>query len=356
MKKAIATLVICSLLAVTPALAEQDLTGLPIADGVVASAAFTDITAPFSGTLASFDLSVGDAVASGQTLMRYVTNDVFASEAGVVKAVFAATGDDATAVTARYGGLVGLEPAVGWQVLATTEGAAAGNEYKILHLGETLYFKTTGNNGSDGVGRVVAVSGKAYTVDVLTGDFDLNDSVTLYRRDNYAAASCVGKGDVNRREALLFAGAGRVADVAVREGETVTAGQKLFSLVSADAAPAAAAPDVLCQTDGVVEQVLVAPGQQVWKGQALLRVDQTDMLEVRADVDEADLGTLAVGDLVPVTLDMQPNKVLMATVTRISALGVSRQNAAYFTVRASLPAGSGLLGASASMYLPAAKE
>lgn len=118
----------------------------------------------------------------------------------------------------------------------------------------------------DGVGRVVAVSGKAYTVDVLTGDFDLNDSVTLYRRDNYAAASCVGKGDVNRREALLFAGAGRVADVAVREGETVTAGQKLFSLVSADAAPAAAAPDVLCQTDGVVEQVLVAPGQRVWKG------------------------------------------------------------------------------------------
>ena len=127
MKKAIATLVICSLLAVTPALAEQDLTGLPIADGVVASAAFTDITAPFSGTLASFDLSVGDAVASGQTLMCYVTNDVFASEAGVVKAVFAAAGDDATAVTARYGGLVGLEPAVGWQVLATTEGAAAGN-------------------------------------------------------------------------------------------------------------------------------------------------------------------------------------------------------------------------------------
>ena len=113
---------------------------------------------------------------------------------------------------------------------------------------------------------------------------------------------------------------------------------------------------MLCQTDGVVEQVLVAPGQQVWKGQALLRVDQTDMLEVRADVDEADLGTLAVGDLVPVTLDMQPDHVLMATVTRISALGVSRQNAAYFTVRASLPAGSGLLGASASMYLPAAKE
>ena len=50
---------------------------------------------------------------------------------------------------------------------------------------------------------------------------------------------------------------------------------------------------------------------------------------------------------------MQPDNVLIATVTRISALGVSRQNAAYFTVRASIPAGSGPLGASASMYLPA---
>ena len=39
------------------------------------------------------------------------------------------------------------------------------------------------------------------------------------------------------------------------------------------------------------------------------------------------------------------------TVTEISALGVTRQNAAYYTVHVSIPASSGRLGASASVYL-----
>lgn len=67
--------------------------------------------------------------------------------------------------------------------------------------------------------------------------------------------------------------------------------------------------------------------------------------------------TLAVGDLVPVTLDMQPDHVLMATVTRISALGVKATRTRH-TLRYAPPyrQATGLLGASASMYLPAAKE
>ena len=70
-------------------------------------------------------------------------------------------------------------------------------------------------------------------------------------------------------------------------------------------------------------------------------------------MDEVDLGTLQVGDLVPITLDMEEENVMMGTVTQISALGVKRQNAAYFAVHASIPTGGALLGASASMYLPA---
>ncbi|NLI22109.1 MAG: HlyD family efflux transporter periplasmic adaptor subunit [Clostridiales bacterium] len=352
MKRIASILTLLTLLWSLPALAaEQDLTDRAVADGVVAAAQFADITAPFSGTLASFDLEPGDTVQAGDVLMRYVTTEVYATEPGVVKAVYAAAGQDAAAVTARYGGVVGVEPTAAYRVEATTSGADKDNENKILHLGEMLYFKTSGNSPTKGTGRVVGVSGDAYTVEVITGEFDLKDSVTLYRKDNYASKSCVGKGKIVRRDALLVTATGRLTQVYVGEGDRVFTGDPLFSLVAADATPEACATDITAAAAGVVESVSVAPGQQVYRGQALCRVGLTGRLEVRADVDEVDLGHLAVGDQVPVTLDMRPDQVLMATVTRISQLGESRQNAAYFTVRADIPAGTAPLGASASLYL-----
>ena len=352
MKRIAGLLLALCLLLTIPAIAEQDLTDRPIADGVVAAVSFMDITAPYSGTLTSFDLASGDTVAAGDVLMGYVTNDVYATEAGTVKAVFAREGEDATAAMARYGAVMAIEPAVINQVDATTDGANSDIDNKILHLGETLYFKTSGNNGAEGTGRVVSVDDQAYRVDVLTGDFDKDDDVTLYRRDNYVSTSAVGKGTIVRRPALMAAGQGRVEKCYVAQGDTVVAGQKLFSLISADAAPDAYASEITAMVDGVVEKVLVTAGQQVWKGQVLCRVDRTDAIEVVADVDEVDLGNLKIGDLVPVTLDMDKTNVLMGTVTQISALGISKQNAAYFTAHATIPTGSGMLGASASLYLP----
>ncbi len=350
-KLACLTLALC-LLAALPAQAETELSDRPVADGVVAAAAFVDVTAPYSGTLLSFDLDAGDAVAVGDALFAYQTQTLYAPEAGTVKALFAAPGDDAAAVTARYGALLGLEPDAGYLVAATTDGAYKENENKMLHLGEMLYMKTSGGSPTEGTGRVVAVTGDAYTVEVLTGDFDLKADVTLYRRDSYVSSSGVGKGKVNRREALALQGAGRVAEVLVAQGAHVAAGTPLLTLVSADAAPDAYAPLVSAGAAGVVEQVFVSPGQQVYRGQALCRIGQTDAIEVRADVDEADLDGLKVGDALPVTLDMYPGQVLMATVTQISGLGETRQNAAYFTVHAAIATGSGPLGASASLYLP----
>ena len=354
MKKFVAPLMILCLLLASPALAEQDLTGRPVADGTVAAAAFVDVTAPYSGTLSSFDWESGDAVAPGDVLASYVQPAVYAPEAGTVRGVFVAPGDDAAAAVARYGQLLGIEPDIIWRIDATTSGAYNEDENKILHLGETLYFKVgSGDNLTEGTGRVVAVNGESYQVDVLTGQFDLGDDVTLYRRDNYDTKSAVGKGTVERRPAILITAAGRVGTLSVAEGAHVSEGDRLLTLAGADASPDAFKPDVACPAAGVVEKVFVMPGQQVYKGAALLRVSLDGAMEVRAEVDETDLGALKVGDLVPITLDTDKQNVLIGTVTQISGLGVSKQNAAYFIVHATIPDGSGRLGASASMYLPA---
>jgi len=353
MKKYLSLLIVMSLmLAALPALAETDLTGRPIADGTVAAVQFTDVIAPYTGTLTSFDWDIGDTVAVGDTLFTFETADLYATEDGLVQSVFIQPGDDAAAVTARYGAVIGMEPSLGYQVIADTTGAASDDEYKILHLGETLYFQTSATNGDEGEGAVVSVTGENYVVDVATGTFDLNATVNLYRQDNYSSKSCVGRGTVTRRDALLLSCSGRVSAVYVTRGDTVKKGDLLASFVSADAAPEAYADTVTCELNGVLETVAVSAGQQVYKGEVLCRVGLTDQLEVLAEVDETDLNGLAVGDTLPVTLDMEENTVLTGTVTQISALGITKLNAAYFTVHVQLPAGSAPLGASASVYLP----
>lgn len=161
----------------------------------------------------------------------------------------------------------------------------------------------------------------------------------------------MGKGVVVRRDPLLAQGSGRVAAVHVQEGDRVSRGQLLAELVSADAEPEDVSAQVLAPQAGVVASVAVSPGQQVWKGQLLCRLYFAQDLEVEAEVDEINLNGLQVGDTLPVTLDMYPEKIITGTVTEFSALGVTRQNAAYYTVRVSIPAGSTMLGASASVYL-----
>lgn len=328
-----------------------DLSTMAIANGTVQAVSHVDVTAPFSGTLDVFDLSAGDLVSAGDTLMRMVTTPLYATEDGVCRAVFAAVGDDASAVTARYGGIIGIEPDEAMQISATTAGAYNDDDNRTLRLGETLYFQSSKNNRVDGTGRVTSVSGQSYRVDVLTGSFELDESVTLYRDEDYETKQCVGKGVVGRRDSLLIASAGRVASLEVSEGETVKAGQLLARVIGADAAPGDTG-DIVCPESGVISAVSAVPGQQVYRGQVLARIELDSELEVEADVDEMDLHSLKVGDTLPVTLDVNESNVLTGTVTEISALGASRQNAAYYTVCVSIPAGSALLGASASVYLP----
>lgn len=336
-----------------PALAanEEDLLNCAIANATVSAASYVDVVAPFSGTLTTFDLVMGDRVSTGDSLMALQTTPLYASEDGSVGAVFAQVGDDAAALTQRYGGILGIEPAALFQLQCSTMNAYNDTDNRTLHLGETLYFRSAQNNKEEGTGRVVAVSGKNYVVDILTGDFDIDEAMNLYRDDSYQQRDCVGRGTVSRRSDVMVAASGRVTAVYVSEGQAVASGQLVAEVITADAAPGAS-PIIAAPESGVVSSVQVVPGQQVWKGQVLCRIELDAALEVSADVDEMDLGRLQVGDRLSVTIDTDEEHIITGTVTEISALGITKQNAAYYTVRVSIPAGSAPLGASASVYLP----
>lgn len=351
MKKLLCIILTLMLMPVFPAMAAEDLSQYAIANAAVQAAGYVDITAPYSGTLTVFDLAPGDSVNAGAVLMTMQTTGVYAPEDGTVGAVFAGPGDDASALSQRYGGILGIEPAALYQMECTTSGAYDRDENRTLHLGETLYFRIDKDDEDEGVVRVVMVTPEGYRVDILSGEFELGERFTLYRDDNFKSRDCVGKGTVTRRADVMLASAGRVAEILVKEGDQVTSGQLVATLMGPDAAPDAS-PVITAAEGGVISSVMVVPGQQVWKGQVLCRIELTESIEVVAEVDEMDLGSLCVGDKVPVTVDMLGDRTISGTVTEISALGVTRQNAAYYTVRVSIPKDSAPLGASASVYLP----
>lgn len=350
MKKLLAMLV-CLMLLTASALADEDLSGYAIANGTVTAVRFVDVTAPYSGTLTTFDLAAGDRVEAGDTLFSMMLTTVYAPEAGTVT-LFAAQDDDAAGVLAHYGALASLETETPTQVAASTAGAYNAKENHILYVGETLYFRSSASGREEGHGRVIRVDGNGYVVDILDGRFDIGESFNLYRNDRYESRDNVGRGTVIRRDPVSLVGSGRVYELLAADGDRVEANAPILTLMTADADPGAS-PLIIAPQDAVVASVAVAPGQQVWKGQVLARLYLTDELEIVAEVDEIDLHDLKAGDRLPITLDIDENTVLYGNVTEISALGVTRQNAAYYAVHVSLQdTARVLLGGSASVYLP----
>ena len=66
-------------------------------------------------------------------------------------------------------------------------------------------------------------------------------------------------------------------------------------------------------------------------------------LELSAEVDELDLNSIAVGDTLSYPLDAFDGETFTGTVTQSYSVGAKKQNATYFDVRITLPAGKTLL-------------
>ena len=189
------------------------------ADAKIVAPNTEKITAPFAGTLLPFDYETGDSVSAHETLFTLDTTPVYATQAGTVSAVFASVGDDASGVAAHYGALAVVEPKNALYIDASTEQAYDDADNRYIHAGESLYLKM-GN--TKGTGVVTGVSGKKYTVEILTGDYDVNDTVRCFRESTAPSDSEVGRGKVTRyADVQVLADSGRIAAVHVKPGDTV---------------------------------------------------------------------------------------------------------------------------------------
>ena len=310
------------------------------ADAKIVAPNTEKITAPFVGTLLPFDYETGDSVSAHETLFTLDTTPVYATQAGTVSAVFASVGDDASGVAAHYGALAVIEPKNALYIDASTDQAYNDADNRYIHAGETLYLKLSNDKGT---GVVTSVSGKKYTVEICSGSFDVDDTVRCFRETTTPSDSEVGRGKVTRyADVQVNANSGRIAAVHVKPGDAVEVGDLLFELVDAQSEKNASR-SIAASKDGVITSMNTASGAQVYRGQLLCEVADLSTLELSADVDELDLNSIDVGDTLSYTLDAFDGETFTGTVTQIYSVGAKKQNATYFDVRITLPAGKTLL-------------
>ena len=319
------------------------------ANAVIVAPVTAKITAPFSGTLLPFDLTAGDEVAAGDTLFTMDTVPVYATQSGTVSAVFAKAGDDASGVISHYGSLAVIEPTRALYVAADNSQAYDDDENRYLHAGETLYLKCGSEKGT---GLVTSVSGNAYTVEILTGSFDVGDTVRCYRESGTPSDSETGRGRVTRYPDISIAAEGRIAAVHVKAGDTISVGDLLFEVIDGQSAKGAPL-SLTAPVSGAITALSTASGAQVYRGQLLCEIADLTQLELSAEVDELDLSAISVGSALTFTLDAYAGETFSGMVTEIRPIGITRQNATYYDVRITLPAGKTLLpGMNATVTLP----
>ena len=297
------------------------------------------ITAPFAGTLLPFDLTATQEVAAGEALFEIDTVPVYAAQSGTVAAVFADAGDDASGVQSRYGALAVIEPTLALYIDADTSQAHDDDDSRYLHAGETLYLKC---NNEKGTGRVASVSGKDYIVEILTGAFDVDDTVRCFRESSMSSDSETGRGKVKRYADVNVLSDGRISGVHVKPGDSVQVGDLFFEMIDAQSARDAS-PVITAPASGAVTAVYVASGAQVYRGALLCEIADLSTLELSVEVDELDIDKIRIGHVLSFTLDAYAGQTFSGTVTEIRPIGTARQNATYFDVRVTAPQGVTLL-------------
>ena len=335
MKKTMALLLAMIMFMAIPALAAEDVT----ANGVVRSGNVEQLTAPFSGVLLPFDWAYGERVEADEVLFVMQTQKVYAPADGTMQAVFAQEGDLCEDVQMLYGCIGTMTRATEQIILADTADAYDEDGEPVVHAGAPVYLRQSDDEDNKGKGRIIAVDGENYTVELTSGLFDDEDEVEVFSDENMGTKTKLGKGKVTRQADLPLMASGRVLKVYVQQGERIRKGQLLFETVSPDAEPDVTGAEITAPVGGALEIGNLTTGQQVYKGQLLCSVHDLSALEVVVQVDEVDLDRIAVGDSLNMVFDRYPGKTVTGMVTEIANMGVARQNAVYYDVVLTFTAG-----------------
>ena len=282
------------------------------------------IIAPFGGVLLDSSLKEGDMVRAGNVLHTIETTKVYAPVDGRVGGVRVQDGDEATVVQDRYAALLYIEPSSPYIIKTDTKNAYGGSpENSYIHVGESVYLRSSGSKKRGGIGFVMSVEGSNFTVEVLDSNLELDESTSIYRDGDYKYESRIGTGRTLRNPNVAISlDSGSIYKVHVRQNDVVSRGDLLLEAVTGTI-PMQDIPgnEVKAEEDSIVATVAANAGDTVSQNQLLSTLYPIEGFQIAVPVSEMELPYVSIGDTVRVELtNIRDQPPLTGTVASISGL------------------------------------
>ena len=290
-------------------------------NGTVEAGVSVPVYAPIGGTVESVTAEKGVRVKAGDVLFTYRTEKTYASEDGTVTGVFAAAGDDAETVTAKYGADLYIEGDARYTISASISKAYGSVDSSFVHTGETVYLLCRNETSRQGAGIITAVDGSNYTVLVTEGSFIAGDSVSIFRDEDFSEKLRVGRGTVARISPTAVDATGAVVNVAVKDGDTVKRGDLLMETLSGTFdGYEMTGTAVTAAEEGVITSVTAEAGATVSKGDIAFQIAPLSGMRVEAPITADDWKALNAGDKVIIELEADESKTYEGTVRYITEM------------------------------------
>ena len=290
-------------------------------EGTVVGAKTIPVSVPYGGQIGEINLRAGDWVQAGDVLTELTATKNFAPIEGTVVGLQATEGDGTESVSERYGAVLYIEPTHRYTVSANSEKAFNNSETRFLHLGERVYLTCASDGSHQGTGFIATFTENGYTVEVTGGEFYLGEKVDIFRTEERAKESNLGRGTVSRANPVAVKGSGSLLRLHVQNGDYVERGELLFETVEGVLdGMYAPGPKVVSTVTGVVSSVEKNEGDTASKGDALIKVIPQNSFQVQFEMPEADLFTLSVGQKVNMELywDNEVGRYYPGEITSIS--------------------------------------
>ncbi|MGN1006984.1 MAG: HlyD family efflux transporter periplasmic adaptor subunit [Aristaeellaceae bacterium] len=294
--------------------------------GTVAAKSTSEIYAPIGGTVESVSVVAGQQVRAGDVLATLATTKVYAEEGGVITGLFAQIGDSAETVAERYGAVMYIEGESVYTISASTDNAYNTTANKFVHVGEEVLLSCYSDGSHSGTGVITAIEGTDYTVEVISGEFLIGETVNVYRGDTATSTARIGRGALNRKNPTAVTASGSIVSLAVQDGDTVQRGDLLFeTLEGSFDGLYMSGTDILASADGVLAQVNLTQGNRLEKGSVAAVLYPEGAMQIQAQISEANLGFVQVGDPVEIELNWNSDAEVRytGTIAMISAIADS---------------------------------
>lgn len=277
MMKRIISMCLALLAVSAPAIAEV-FTGVTIARNTIA------IAADAGGTVDEVYIQPGSSVKEGERIAQLRTKKVFARQNGTIARIHAKEGQEAE------GTVLEIAPVSRYTIHCTAESAYDSISSNLVHIGETLYMKCTANGTHQGSGRIYSIDGSTYMLETTGGEFYVGETVYLYRDAEYAYKHLLGTGTVVSSAAEAYESEGRIATIHVSENEYVEKGELLYEIIEGESS------DIVSPADGIITACEAGGGANVDENQIIATLAPYDEILVSVQVDEDQIGQIAIGD------------------------------------------------------------